>query len=122
MVGGTCNLEEAFFICIRVHVVNFYTNLNFEPDQRNILEKTVFIALYPVFVLEMLLLFNPFGEVRTVPVKSTGKLSPIWVITGISNQKSDSSIWTKPVNKIDVQKIWQKATFTITHTLTSDSF
>ena len=122
MVGGTCNLEEAFFICIRVHVVNFYTNLNFEADQRNILEKTVLFALYPVFVLEMLLLFNPFGEVRTVPVKSMGKRSPIWVISGISNQKSDSSIWTKPVNKIDVQKIWQKATFTITHTLTSDSF
>ena len=122
MVGGTCNLEEAFFIGIRVHVVNFYTNLNFEPDQRNILEKTVFIALYPVFVLETLLLFNPFGEVRTVPVKSMGKLSSIWVTSGISNQKSDSSSWTKPVNKIDVQKIWQKATFTITHTLTSDSF
>lgn len=57
VVGGTCNLEEAFFIGIRVHVVNFYTNLNFEPDQRNILEKTVFIALYPVFVLEMLFTF-----------------------------------------------------------------
>lgn len=43
MAGGTCNLEEAFFIGIRVHVVNFYTNLNFEADQRNILEKTVLL-------------------------------------------------------------------------------
>ena len=108
MAGGTCNLEEAFFIGIRVHVVNFYTNLNFEPDQRNILEKTVFIALYPVFVLEMLLLFNPFGEVRTVPVKSMGKSSSIWMTSGISNQKSDSFKWTNPVNKIRLREFWRQ--------------
>lgn len=57
MVGGTCNLEEAFFIGIRVHVVNFYTNLNFETDQRNILEKNSVYCAVPCFLLEMLLTF-----------------------------------------------------------------
>ena len=70
---------------------------------------TVFIALYPVFVLEMLLLFNPFGEVRTVSVKSMGKSSPIWVTSGISNQKSGSSKWVNPIHKVDVQKTMAKS-------------
>lgn len=34
-----------------------------------------------------------------------GKLSPIWVISGISNQKSGLSKWTTPINKIKAQRV-----------------
>ena len=57
---GYCNLEEAFFIGIRVHVVNFYTNLNFEPDQRNILEKNSVYCAVPCLCFRNAFTFNPF--------------------------------------------------------------